>query len=116
MTLSDRQFQFAKDMVLLEQYCINAGLKFTYGEAYRTDYQHAENVRNGISKAERSKHQDRLAKDLNFFIDGLSIYSMPHEQVRRELQHVGDFWEAIREGNVWGGNWTDPFDPAHFQS
>ena len=37
MKLSDQQFEFAKDCVLLEQWMINHGYKFTYGEAWRPD-------------------------------------------------------------------------------
>ena len=68
--LSDEQFEFLKDISKLINYCILKNIKITGGELYRTDYQHAENVRTGKSKTKRSKHQDRLAIDLNFFIDG----------------------------------------------
>jgi len=37
MKLSDQQFEFAKDCVLLELWMINHGYKYTYGEAWRPD-------------------------------------------------------------------------------
>ena len=116
MKLSDRQFLFLQDVSRLIDYCVSHDLKITAGELYRTAYQHERNVQLELSKATRSKHQERLAIDLNFFFQDKSMYACSDEELRKRLEHVGAFWEGLREGNRWGGRWTRPFDPAHFEA
>lgn len=117
MTLSDKQANFLIDVAQLIFWCRENGYKVTGGELFRTAYQQAEYVRTGYSSTKQSKHLKRLAIDLNFFIDGLSMWRYSDQQMlKSDLQPVGDYWESLRVGNVWGGNWTQPFDPAHFQA
>ena len=86
------------------------------GEGYRTQYQQDEYFRTGYTRVRYSKHQDRLAQDVNFFVDGVSMWDMPEETSRKLLQRAGDYWETLREGNRWGGNFKGFYDAGHFEA
>lgn len=116
MKLSDKQYLFAQDLILLMTYLVVNKVKFTEGESYRTDYQQEEYVRIGFSKVKRSKHQDRLAKDLNLWFEGKSMWAMTTVEQKKAFQHVGDFWEGLRPGNRWGGNFGSWIDATHFEA
>ncbi len=115
MTLSDRQSNFAQDVAKLLFWCAANGYKITLGEALRTQYQQNEYMRRGLTKAKHSRHQDKMAIDLNIFVSGLSMWSMTKDMQKLSLQPIGDYWESLRTGNEWGGNW-DFYDPGHFQA
>lgn len=115
MKLSDKQYLFAQDLILLMTYLVVNKIKFTEGESYRTDYQQEEYIRNGFSRVKRSKHQDRLAKDFNLWLGNKSMWSMSPEEQKKAFQHVGDFWEGLRVGNKWGGNFSSWIDATHFE-
>lgn len=117
MKTSDQQANFLIDVARLIFWCAQNGYKVTGGELFRTRYQQDQYLRVGYTKAHHSKHQDRLAIDLNFWVDGVSMWAYDEDwrKLRDDLQPIGDYWESLREGNVWGGNWKDPFDPAHFE-
>lgn len=116
MTKSDKQANFLVDVARLIFWCSAHGYKVTAGELYRTEYQQAEYVRKGYSKTHHSKHMERLAIDLNFWISGLSMWEIKDpKMLKLSLQEVGNYWESLRKENEWGGNW-DFFDPAHFEA
>ena len=115
MKLSDRQFQFAKDVILLMTFCAVNNVKITLGEAFRTEYQHKEYQRIEYTFATRSKHQDRLAIDLNMWSGDKVMWTMTPAEQKAAFQHVGDYWESIRPGNKWGGNWHW-IDATHFEA
>lgn len=96
MNLSDRQWQFLKDVALLILYADARGMKLTGGTLYR-DPDHNRAV-GGI---EGSLHTERLAVDLNLF-DG-SVY-LPDTADHKPL---GEFWESLRPENRWGGRFND---------
>ncbi|MDX1728138.1 MAG: M15 family metallopeptidase [Pseudoalteromonas tetraodonis] len=110
MSLSDEQWQFLQDVAKLIQFAEENGLKLTAGELYRTEYQHKHNLKIGLSNVSRSLHQDRLAIDINLFVDGQPQWNMCDEWVM-----LGEYWESLSFLNVWGGRWQEPFDPYHFQ-
>ena len=114
--LSDRQDSFNTDMAIFILWCKSQGYKITRGEAYRTQYQQDEYFRTGYSRVEHSQHQDKLAQDLNFFFDGISMWQISSPQLKTTMQHIGDKWESLREGNRWGGNFSSFFDPGHFEA
>ena len=116
MRMSDRQWNFLKDVAALINYADVIGVKLTGGELYRTEYQHKENRRLNLTKAVRSKHMDRLAIDFNLWHNGRVMWSMDKEETLTHFKHLGEFWEELREGNSWGGHWPTFFDPAHFQA
>lgn len=82
--------------LVLFAYC--RGLEMTYGEVYRTKEQQALHVKNGVSRVKHSKHQDRLAVDLNLFIDGKYVKD------KKKYRVLGEKWEAL--GGRWGGRFS----------
>lgn len=112
MKLSDKQFLFAKDIVLLEMWMINQGYKFTYGDAWRSDATQRMYYEQGLSEIKRrGPHGRRLARDYNFFIDGELTYD------KEKIQPIGDFWESLNSKNKWGGSYNiqGKWDTPHFE-
>lgn len=111
MKRSDHQWEFLKDVGWLIAYATESGYKLTGGELYRTEQQHQWNKSNNLTQAKRSKHQDRLAIDVNLFIDNKLINDKEHPA----WVDLGTYWEGMSEYNVWGGRWTTLNDPYHFE-
>lgn len=109
MSLSDKQFEFLKDVATLIVHVTNKGWKVTGGELQRTEEQQKIYVEEGKSKTMDSLHLKKLAIDLNFFHPE---YGLVYE--REALQWIGDFWGSLSEFNEWGGNWEFT-DTPHFQ-
>ena len=107
LKLSDIQYLFLQDVCKLIGYCKVHEIKVTIGEAYRTLYQQKEYVRTGKSKTITSMHLQRLAIDLNFFIDG------KYTKKKKDIENIGSYWEGLSPFNVWGGRWG--WDANHFQ-
>lgn len=74
------------------------GWEVTLGEAWRSEEEARRLAahRHGIK---RSLHCDRLALDLNLFVDGVWLQST---EAHREL---GEWWESV--GGAWGGRFGD---------
>lgn len=109
MGLVKEQNIFLDDVALLTLYAKRKGVTLTYGEAYRTEEQQKLHLKNGKTKAKHSKHEDRLAVDFNFFIDGKLTYD------KSDVQILGDFWESLDDKNRWGGNFKSILDTPHFE-
>lgn len=77
------------------------GYEVTAGELYRTEEQHAYNLKHGKTLAKRSKHQDRMAGDLNLFINGV------YQTDTKAYKPLGDYWNSLHKDNVWGGDFND---------
>lgn len=119
----DRQHLFFGDTCALYAEGLRLGFKMSPGEIYRTAYQQAEYLRTGFSKAPHSKHEDKLAVDIAFEYKGQYLGNLPAEEQLKILEPLGRFWEKLRPGNRWGGNfdrdWTkkDNFrDIPHFEA
>lgn len=95
MRLSEKQRGFTLMMAELILFAYAKGLELTMGEAFRSADQQAIHVKNGVSRVKHSKHQDRLAVDLNLFIDGRYVRD------KEKYRALGEKWEAI--GGRWGG-------------
>ena len=93
---SDRQWLFLQDVALLIQYAASCGFKLTGGDLYRNQA-YTEQFSSGVL----SKHHQRLAIDLNLFID--DVYQ-PSTEAHAPL---GEFWESLRPDNSWGGHFQD---------
>ena len=97
-SLREKQSRFARMVAHLILKAEEIGFEVTLGEAWRSD---AEAVRlagkgRGIK---RSLHCERLAIDLNLFVDGVWLQStQAHEP-------LGAWWESV--GGVWGGRFGD---------
>lgn len=94
MSLREKQTAFAWKIADFLLWCKTEGYDITFGEVYRTIEQQQHYVQIGRSKTMHSKHLDRLAVDLNLFIDGKLATA---EQYRP----LGEEWES--RGGRWGG-------------
>ena len=115
MTLREKQSVFATMAARLIQKAFDLGFEVTLGEAWRSplEAERLAGIGVGISK---SSHCDRLAIDLNLFID--SKYIIDPEKYRP----LGEFWELL--GGIWGGRFDVKkkdydtkigFDSGHFE-
>jgi hypothetical protein len=132
MTLRETQEAFAKDTIKLYNHILDSGYTFTYGEAYRTELQAWVNSQKPNSHIEcvavdgsvtkfpgsvggvginKSLHRDRLAVDVNIFLNGALIID------KKMLQPIFDYWEGLNPNNRAGGNFKHPapYDAPHFE-
>lgn len=107
MTLRQKQSVFLKNFALLILWAFDNGFEVTAGELYRTEEQQAINLKKGLSKAKRSKHQDRLAGDLNLFVNGV------YQTQRASYKPLADYWKTLHKDNVAGFDWG--WDANHFE-
>lgn len=118
MSLSDKQFTFAKNVIQLLTYAMARGWKFTLGEVLRPEEMQKIYLEEGKTTVEHSLHEDKLAIDINFFKPiqdhGFIVrYDLTYK--KEDLQDFGDFWESLNSKNEWGGNWKTFLDTPHFQ-
>lgn len=106
MTLGQKQRLFTKLVGQLIAWAYEHGYEFTFGEAYRTPEQAALNARTGAGIA-RSLHIQRLAIDLNLFING------EYQTDSAAYKPLGDYWKTLHEDCAWGGDFSRP-DGNHF--
>lgn len=74
------------------------GFEVTLGEAWRSE-EEARRLASNRQGIKRSLHCDRLAVDLNLFVDGVWLQS---SEAHRPL---GELWESW--GGAWGGRFGD---------
>ena len=116
MTLSDKQHAFAKDFARLLSFLIENGVKFTLGEGHRPQILQDIYFSEGASWTKHSLHTQKLAHDINFFLDGQYIGNMKPEEAKKRLQFIGDFWTSLSPENRWGGNHNPrQLDVPHFE-
>ena len=58
-----------------------------------------------------SAHQNWLAMDLVIVSD--DGYNLKWSSEKYKI--VGEIWENMGIGHIWGGRWTEPRDPYHFE-
>lgn len=104
MKLSEKQAVFAVMVARLILWADEHGFRVTFGEAYRTPEQAALNAKKGSGIA-NSLHTQRLAVDLNLFVNG------GYQTQSAAYLPLGEFWESI--GGSWGGRFKKP-DGNHF--
>lgn len=109
MSLVKEQNLFLLDVVKLITFCTENDIIVTGGELFRTTEQQAIYVQTGRSKTFNSKHLQRLAIDLNFFIDGALVYDIDR------LFKVGKYWESLSPQNSAGMFWKSFKDVPHFE-
>jgi hypothetical protein len=107
MTLREKQSEFLIHVAHLIFYAKSIKIDVTFGEAWRSDEQQEIYIKQGKSKAKRSRHQDRLAVDLNVFIDG------KYRTDREAYEPLAKFWKALHPDNVAGYDWG--WDANHFE-
>ncbi len=107
MTLSEKQRKFTWLVSRLIEWAYDMGYEITLGEALRTPEQQALYVKAGKSKTMNSKHLEKLAIDLNLFVDGEYRTDKP------SYEPLGEYWKKLDSECVWGGDWG--WDANHFQ-
>ena len=105
--MREKQSIFLKNFALLILWAFENGYEVTAGELFRTEEQHQINLQKGLSKAKRSKHQDRLAGDLNLFIGG------KYQTTREPYRPLAEYWKSLHPDNVAGYDWG--WDANHFE-
>jgi hypothetical protein len=109
MSLSQHQQKFAQLVGLLIQYVYEySGWGITFGEAYRTPEQAAIYAESGAGILD-SLHIQRLAIDLNFFIDGI------YQSNTSNYLALGEYWKSLNANCRWGGDFKSRPDGNHFQ-
>lgn len=108
-TLLKYQFIFSENVGKLIFFAYSRNFQITLGEAYRTQYQQDQYFRSGYSKVKYSNHQNRLAIDLNLFINGLTCNDRKYYEV------LGDYWTKLHPYNKWGGHYKTLDDIYHFE-
>ncbi|EPN2803323.1 M15 family metallopeptidase [Serratia marcescens] len=104
MKLSEKQQLFSTLIAQLILWADDRGYRVTLGEAYRSPEQARLNVQQGKGIA-NSLHTQRLAIDLNLFING------EYQTDSAAYAPLGEEWE--RMGGSWGGRFSRP-DGNHF--
>lgn len=106
MTLREQQSLFVRLVGVLIEWAYQQGYELTFGEAYRTPEQAARNALIGVG-TRNSLHVERLAIDLNLFIDGV----FQHDSAAHKP--LGDYWKSLHPLCRWGGDFKRP-DGNHY--
>lgn len=106
--LRKAQAEFLLDIGKLVVFATSLGFEVTGGELWRPAEMQKLYVQTGRSKTMNSLHGDRLAEDLNFFLDGKYVADVG------VLRKVGAYWESLHPLNSWGGNGVNFKDAPHF--
>ena len=119
--LMEAQAEFLLNFCSLVDFATAQGFTVTAGELLRPVEMQKIYVETGRSKTMNSKHLQKLAGDLNFFLpsaEGKLVYICSVHQ----LEPLGRYWESLNPKNRWGGNfdmdWSreDNFkDAPHFE-
>jgi hypothetical protein len=113
--LSDQQYEFGKDVILLLMFLHRNGIKYSLGECWRRPETQKILHEKGYSNVDKGGHQDKLAIDIFMWLNGKFMeYTWEN---RDRLIFVGDFWKSLNQLNVWGGDWTIHSKPdlVHFE-
>ena len=105
--MREKQSIFLQNVAKLILWAFENGYELTAGELWRTQEQHDWNIKNGKSKAKRSRHQDRLAVDLNLFIGGV------YKTDRESYKPLAVYWKSLHSLNKAGYDWG--WDANHFE-
>ena len=101
MTLGEKQREFTYHVSQLIQHIYAMGYTCTFGDAFRDPRTHGVQGEDKAYGEPTSAHKNRLAVDLNLFLDNSFIRSTePHRQ-------FGTYWKALHRDNVWGGDFDD---------
>lgn len=110
MTLLQLQFEFAKRVPRLINFCFENDFGVTVGEFYRPPELVKIYAAKGIGSL-TSVHPDRLACDLNLFINGNLLTKT------ESYRSPGEYWESLSAPEVhcvWGGRFITRPDGNHF--
>ena len=101
MTLNTIQFEFTKLIPRLIDKAFELGYTVTLGDAFRDSRVHgAVGIKMGYGHP-KSAHKQRLAIDLNLFLDG------KFQQSTESHRQLGEWWEEQHPLARWGGRFKD---------
>lgn len=101
MTLGEKQRLFTKLVVNLLEFIHSRGYETTFGDAYRDPRAFGEIGKDGPYGHKASGHKQRLAIDINLFLDGKHLTS------DKDHEPFGVWWESQHELCRWGGRFKD---------
>jgi hypothetical protein len=101
MRLSEVQREFSFHIACLIQHIYASGNECTFGDAYRDPRAFGEMHDEGPYGRGMSAHKQRLAVDLNLYIDG------EYQTTSAAHRPYAEYWEALHEDNVSGINFND---------
>ncbi len=118
--MSDNQWTFLRNLRDLIAFIDEAGWKATGGDLLRSYAEQERKYGAGLSKARagESKHQFKLAIDLNFWDEtGAYLPKLPltEEQHDEKFKFIADYWESLNPKNKAGLNFKTFRDPYHFE-
>ena len=106
LNLRQKQSLFARLLPALIDHALALGFEVTLGEAWRSEWAATQYARKGLG-IKASLHRDRLAIDLNLFLNGVYLSrSEAH-------QSLGEYWERQHSLCRWGGRFSRP-DGNHY--
>lgn len=73
------------------------GFHVTLGDAYRDP--------RAPYGSRSSRHRQRLAIDLNLFVEDSATGRLEYQTSTQAHLHLGEYWESI--GGIWGGRFGD---------
>lgn len=100
LLLGPKQRLFTQLVGQLILWTYEQGYELSLGEAWRTPEQAALNAKRGIGIV-NSLHCDRLAIDLNLFINGFYVTDA------NAYKPLGAYWKTLHPLCRWGGDWGD---------
>lgn len=106
MTLGEKQRLFTQLVGKLIEYAYASGYELTFGDAYRSPEQAKLNAQAGKGII-NSLHCERLAIDLNLFVNGV------YQTDSAAYKALGEYWETLGSDCKWGGRFSRP-DGNHF--
>ena len=120
MSMSNTQWSFLQDVAILICFIRDRGWKATGGDLLRSYAEQERKYGAGLSKAMagESKHQFKLAIDLNFWDEtGAYLPKLPltEEQHDEKFKFIADYWESLNPKNKAGLNFKTFRDPYHFE-
>ena len=101
MSLGDAQREFTIDVADLIQFIYDSGYECTLGDAYRDPRSHGEMGKQTAYGRTTSAHKQRLAIDLNLYLNGEYLTTT---EAHRPF---GEYWKLIRSEHRWGGDFND---------
>jgi len=85
-----------------------AGFPVIVTSGRRTPQEQARLVAAGLSRTLRSKHVEGLAFDIDW-------YRTSRDAVPAWFWELIGPWAEKNLGLTWGGRWSHPYDPGHFE-
>jgi hypothetical protein len=101
VSLGSTQREFTQDIADLIQFIYDSGYECTFGDAFRDPRSHGEMGDSGPYGRRRSAHKQRLAVDLNLFLNGEYL------STTEAHRPFGEFWKGMHQDNRWGGDFDD---------